>query len=122
MDAPTLTRIFSLARIAYGVGLIAAPERVGRPWIGDDAGRPGAKVALRALGIRDVALSAGALALAGEGDRLRPWLWATAGSDCVDIGATLAAGDALSTRARVGTVVLAGAGALAGLGLARTAD
>jgi hypothetical protein len=118
----TLIASFALARIAYGAGLIAAPERVARAWIGEDAERPAAQVAVRALGVRDVALSAGALAFASDAERARPWLLAAVGSDCVDVAATLAAGDALSERARIGTVLLAGTSALAGAALARLAD
>jgi hypothetical protein len=118
MDTPTTTRVFAAARIAYGAGLLVAPGPVGGGWIGGDAQRPATRVALRALGIRDIALSAGALVTAADADRRRPWLWATVGSDCVDVIATVAAGGALSDRARVGTALLAGSAALAGAALA----
>jgi hypothetical protein len=121
MNPAMPTRVFALARIAYGAGLIAAPERVARGWIGDDAKRPPVRVAVRALGIRDIALAVGALAFARDGDRVRPWLLAAVGSDCVDVAATLAAGDALTERARAGTALLAGVSALVGAALARAA-
>jgi hypothetical protein len=117
----SLIAAFALGRIAFGAGLILAPERVARGWIGDDAGRRAAQVAVRGLGARDIALSAGALLSAG-GDGTRTWLLATAASDCVDVAATLAAGDALPERARLGTVLLAGGSALAGVALARAID
>lgn len=118
----TLITGFALGRIAFGLGLLAAPERVARGWIGDDAGRPAVKVAVRGLGARDVGLSAGALALAGEGGRARPWLVAAVACDCVDVAATIAAGDALSERARLGTALVAGGSAFAGAALARAAE
>ena len=117
----TLIASFALGRIAFGLGLIAAPERVARGWIGDDAGRPAVKVAVRGLGARDVALSAGALAAAAGRGSARPWLLAAIACDCVDVAATLAAGDAVPQRARVGTVLLAGGSAAAGAALAAAA-
>ena len=114
-----LIATFALGRIGFGVGLIAAPGRVARGWIGDHAGRPAVKVAVRGLGARDVALSAGALAFAREPGRARPWLLAAVACDCADVAATIAAGDALSMRARAGTALLAGGSALAGAALAR---
>ncbi len=114
-----LIRAFAFARIAFGAGLIGAPEKVGGAWIGDDAARDPVKIAIRGLGARDIALSAGALAFAGDGDRVRPWLLATAACDCVDVAATLAGGERLPENARAGTVALAGVSAVIGLALAR---
>lgn len=116
-----LIAALALGRIAFGAGLLAAPARVAQGWIGDDAARAPVQVAVRALGARDVALSAGALALAGDGAKARPWLLAAAACDCVDLAATLAAGDTLAPRARIGTALLAGGSALAGIALARAA-
>jgi hypothetical protein len=107
---------FALARGAFGAGLIAAPERVARGWIGDDAARAPVKVAIRALGARDLALSIGALAH-GDERRAGPWLLAAAACDCVDLAVTLAAGAALTRRARAGAAMLAGGSAVAGAAL-----
>ena len=104
---------FAVGRLAFGAALVAAPGRTASGWLGDDSARPGTKVAVRGLGARDLALSAGVLAAAPGGD-LRPWLAACVGCDLSDIAATLAAGDALPERARIGTVALAGAAAAAG--------
>jgi hypothetical protein len=114
-----LIAAFALGRIAFGAGLVLAPERIAGGWIGDDAGRRAAQVVVRGLGARDIALSAGALLSSrGNGDA-RPWLLVTAASDCVDVAATIAAGDSLPERAQLGTVLLAGGSALAGVALAR---
>jgi hypothetical protein len=104
------TIVFALGRIAFGAGLIAAPARVAGGWLPDDAGRPGAQVAVRGLGARDVALAAGVVLA----DRKRPWLIACLACDLADIAATLAAGEALPPRARWGTVALAGSAAAVG--------
>ncbi len=113
---------FALGRIGFGLGLLAAPERVAAGWLGPDADRPGARVAIRALGARDIALAGGAALSAQKGGATRPWLVGCAACDICDLAATLAAGDALSARGRWGTVALAGAAAAFGIALAAAAD
>jgi hypothetical protein len=54
---------FALGRIAFGAGLLAAPERVAAGWLPGDAGRPGTQVAVRGLGARDIALAGAAAAV-----------------------------------------------------------
>ena len=51
-------------RVAYGAGLIAAPARLARRWLGPAAGTPPAQVPLRGLGAREIVLHGGALAAA----------------------------------------------------------
>ncbi len=110
---------YSALRIAYALGLLGAPGRVGRPWLGADAGRPAAQVALRGLAMRDLALACGALAAAAAGGPTRRWLAACAAGDAADLAATLSAdGERLPRRAKHGTLAAAGgfgvaAGALA---------
>jgi hypothetical protein len=111
-----------LGRIAFGVGLIAAPGRAAGGWLPGDAQRPGTKVALRGLGARDVALAAGLAVSAGAGGAVRPWLAACIACDAADIASTLGAGDALPRRARWGTVALAGAAAGVGAALVAGVD
>ena len=112
------TIAFAAGRIAFGIGLIAAPGKVAGSWIGPDADRGPVKIAVRGLGARDIALSAGMLANLDDADALAPWLAVTIASDLCDVAATLGApGDALPGNARWGTVALAGAAAAAGAGL-----
>jgi hypothetical protein len=112
------TIAFAAGRIAFGIGLIAAPGKVAGGWIGSDANRGPVKIAVRGLGARDIALSAGMLATLDDADALAPWLAVTIASDLTDLAATLAAPeDALPGHARVGTVALAGAAAAAGAAL-----
>ena len=116
----TLTALFALGRLALGAGLLAAPERLASGWLGRDAGRPPVKIVIRAVGARDVALSAGALATLGDRGALRPWIAGALLSDLGDVAATIATpGEALPRNARRGTVALAGGSALAGLALLR---
>lgn len=110
---------YSALRIAYAVGLLAAPGRTARPWLGAAPATPGGGVAVRGLGGRDLAISAGALAAAASGGQPRWWLAACAASDGVDLAATLAAdGEGLPARAKLGTVIAAGAFGAAAAALA----
>ncbi len=119
MQPASLARALGLARIAFGLGLIAQPERLTTAWIGRDAKGAGAQVAVRGLGARDLVLGAGA-AISNGSDRQR-WLAAGMVGDVADLTATLAAGRAIPMRGRVLVGILAGAGlaigaaALAGL-------
>jgi hypothetical protein len=99
-------------RIVYGAALIAAPERLTRKWLGDTAERAGGRVALRALGAREVLLHSGALrAVVGGGSAL-PWLTASFGGDLTDIASTVAERDGLPAGSAQATAAVAGASAL----------
>ncbi len=113
---------FAAARGGFGLGLIAAPPRVAGGWLGEDAARPRPQVAIRGLGARDLALAGGTIAAALGGSGVRPWLLAGIACDLSDVGATLAAGDALPERALPGTIALAVISALAGAALAIAAE
>ncbi len=119
MNTRNLAIAFAALRIVYAVGLLAAPGRVARSWVGDDAGSPGGAVAVRGLGARDLALAAGTAVVSRRGGDVRPWLVATAASDAADVCATLAAPKgSLPDKAKPGTVALAGAFGVAGAVLA----
>jgi hypothetical protein len=113
---------FALARIAFGAGLIVAPQRVASGWLPGDAGRAPTQVAIRGLGARDVALAGGVVLAARRGAGLRPWLAGCVACDLVDIASTLGAGNELPARSRWGTVALAGTSAGIGVVLAARAD
>ena len=114
---------FAVLRIGYAVGLLAAPDRVARPWVGAAAGSPGGAVALRGLGARDLVLSVGVAAFALSGRDARPWLAACAVSDAADLSATLLApGSELPDKAKPGAVALAGGFGALGAALAAHED
>src|SRR5918998_6867462 len=114
----TLTAAFAASRLIFGAGLIALPEQLGSRWLGDDAGRAPVKIAIRALGARDVALSAGTLAALRRRDGFEVWLAGAIVSDLCDVVSTLATpDDALPGNARWGTAALGGGSALAGAAL-----
>ena len=100
-------------RIAYGAALAIAPARTTRSWLGDDGARPAAKVALRGLGAREIALHAGAFRAALVDAPVTPWLLASIGGDCSDIAATFGAGARnLPDGAPVKTLAVAGGSAV----------
>jgi hypothetical protein len=122
MEPRTVARILALGRVAIGAALLLMPGRAGARWIGRLSRRPGAQVALAAVGARDVALGAGAAWSVSGGGGAKPWLLACAGSDLADLLATLGHRDALSRGAVVGVAALAGGSAAAGVWLARELD
>lgn len=120
MTRPTRQLVigYSALRALYAVGLIAAPARVARPWLGD-VRRASAAIPTRGVGARELALSAGAITAAVSGTPAPPWLAACAVADAADIAATLGVKDGeLPPRSKLGTVLAAGTFGTAGLVLA----
>ena len=116
IDHRHLARLLAIGRIAIGVGLLVAPTRIGRGWVGEPATSGGGKVALRALGARDLALGYGTIRALDSGDpTLRSWVTAGGLCDLSDTAATLVAFRSLPKRGRVLALVLAGGAATAAL-------
>ena len=108
------------ARIGLGVVAAIAPTVVARPWIGEEAHGPGAKVLGRALGGRDLALGLGPVLAARRGAPIRGWVEAAVLADLVDTGATLIAFRRLPRRGRWLVLASAGGAAAAGALAARS--
>src|SRR3954454_6516727 len=103
-------------RMAYGVALALAPGAVGSKWIGSDARRRPAGVALRALGVRDAALQAGTLAAALRDETVRPWRLAAIPGAVTDLAATAGASGAVPDAVpRKTRAVAGGSAAVSGL-------
>ncbi len=102
------------ARIGLGVVAAVAPTVVARPWIGEEAHGPGAKVLGRALGGRDLALGLGPVLAARRGAPFRGWVEAAVLADLVDTGATLVAFRRLPRRSRWLVLASAAGAAVAG--------
>ena len=116
--------LFQAGRILIGAAFVAAPEAVGKSWIGDAANADGGVMA-RAFGGRDIALGAATLIAAPESKTLAPLLALGAMVDAIDCAATLAAGDKIPDRARYASAAVAAFAAVNGLRLlarARTAS
>lgn len=91
--------------------MLVAP-RASRSWLGDVVDMREVRVAVRCMGVRDLAIGAGTLRALNRGEPVRLWLTCSAAADLVDATATLGAISTLPRRA-LGTVVLAaGAAAL----------
>ena len=106
-----MLKITLALRIFYGLGLIAAPERLATRWLGHGASTAPVQVPLRALGMREVLLHTGAMAAALRGGNVRPWLAASIAGDLTDIASTIAGRDELPSGAAPATAVVAGASA-----------
>lgn len=98
-------------RIAWGLGAVVDPPRFTGRWIGDAAHKHQGKVVVRALGAREVALHALALAAALRGCPLRPYLLASMAGDLSDVAATLAARQGLPRGSPLLTAVVGGGAA-----------
>ena len=106
------------ARLAYGVGLMAAPERITGAWLGPAASTGPVQVPVRGLGAREAILHAAALAARP----LRPWLAASIAGDLTDIAATAIARSQLPPGVVGKTLAVAGGSALASAALAAALD
>ena len=109
-------------RVAYGAGLIVAPRRLTRSWLGPAGGEPPAAVAVRGLGAREVALHGAALVAAVRGEPLRRWLALSVGGDLSDIAATVAGRGGIPRKAPLATAVVAGASAAISVAVAAAVD
>ena len=106
----TVAAGFAAARGVFGIAYLLAPAPISERWIGPvGAGRP-AGVLSRSVGVRDLALGAGAAAAALRGEpEADRWFWAHALCDALDVAGTLAAGDAIPSREARNAAVVAGA-------------
>jgi hypothetical protein len=109
-------------RVAYGLALVATPERLARRWLGPAAATPPTQVPLRALGVREALLHGGAIAAACSGRPVRPWLAASIAGDLSDIASTVAGRAGLPGEAPVATAVVAGASAALSAAVAVAVD
>ncbi|PZS28954.1 MAG: hypothetical protein DLM58_16265 [Pseudonocardiales bacterium] len=99
-------------RVAYGAGLLAAPGRLGRPWLGGSADTAPTQIPLQALGTREIVLHCAALIAASRGGSLRPWLAGSVAGDLTDVAATVARREQLPAGAARATVLVGGGSAL----------
>jgi hypothetical protein len=99
-------------RVAYGAGLIAAPGRLSRSWLGPAGSEPPTQVPLRGLGAREIALHGAGLIATLRDAPVRPWLAVSVVGDIADIAATAAGRRALPDGAAPKTLAVAGVSAL----------
>lgn len=110
-----MARLLAAGRAGIGLAMLVAPAGSTAVWLGDDRDREAVRLAVRALGAREVGLGLGALSALGEGRdaEARRWLSAGITADLADALLT-AASDRPDAR-RGPVVTLATAGAVTGL-------
>lgn len=109
-------------RVAYGLGLIVAPERLTRRWLGPATASAPMRVPLRGVGGREIAVHGAALVAALTGAAVRPWLAVSIAGDLSDIAATAVAHDDVPDGSVFATLAVAGASALLTTALAAIVD
>lgn len=114
MDHRQIVRVLACGRLAIGVALLAAPGTVGRRWLGSVADDRRARLAIRGLGARDLALAVGTLQALDQGTPVRPWAAMAAVGDASDAVGAVLAWPALGTRRTLFTVLTAGPAAVLG--------
>ena len=113
MTARTIATCIALGRVVIGVGVIVAPDRVARNWVGETG--TGVQVIGAALGARDVAVALGTLNALRRDEGVKPWLAASAFCDAADAVATFSRRNDVPKTGAVGVTALAAAGAALGV-------
>jgi hypothetical protein len=120
VNARRAAGLLAAGRVALGAAVLVAPESVTSRWLGAHAAHPAVRYLARSLGARDVGL--GALALCTlQNARISSQVQAACAlADAVDALATVAAREELPTAGALGTVIVAGGAAAAGVYLSRS--
>lgn len=122
MDPRPLVRLLGGARVLIGAALVTAPRTAGRLWLRTGSEAPATEVALRGLGVREVALGLGTLAALEAGGAVRRWLEAGALADLGDTTAMVMVGDELAASTRALTIAAATGAAALGVWLSRRVE
>ena len=112
MDYRQVVRSLACGRVAAPLGPPPPPPAGGGAGAG--ASRPAAKVFLRALGVRDLALGLGTLRALNRGEDPVVWARYGAAADGVDAAATALGYRALAPRGRFAVLLLAASAAVTG--------
>ncbi|MDO9408423.1 hypothetical protein [Patulibacter sp.] len=114
-----VARALGLGRVAVGLAILAVPAKVGESWLGADGTTPGAQVALRGLGIRDVLVGMAQAHTASDPERGYRWARTASLGDAVDLVATLAAAKHLPRSGVLTIGVVATGAAVSGVVVSR---
>ena len=112
-------RVLAVGRMAFGIALLAAPEKVATGWVGDYAKSPAVRSLARSIGVRDLVLGMIALHTVDHPEVGPRWQATCATVDSADLLAALAARSDLPATGLAGTVLLAGGAAAAGFRFSR---
>jgi hypothetical protein len=122
MDDRQLAASAGLTRVAIGAGMLLAPSRTSRMWLGAESDRAHARTLVRMLGVRDLLLGLGLWRAANGGRSTKAWLAYGAVADGVDGLAVVSGWRGLRRGGRVAVVVLAAASAAGGAALSARSD
>lgn len=122
MDARQLARILNGGRIVVGATAVIAPGFLGRRWFADESTPPGASVAIRAFGGRDLALGLGTVQALDAGEPAARWLQMGVVSDAIDAVATVVALRHIGARRAIPVLLTAVGAAAAGSVMAGQVD
>jgi len=111
VDTEQQVRALAIGRVVLGASFLAAPGLSLRNWLGREHDTPVARVAMRMVGGRDIALGVGTIFALRHGAPVRGWLEAAALSDSTDVVASLFAARHLP-KVRVLGAGLSAAGAV----------
>jgi len=111
MDARTVAKQVALGRIALGAGLLLAPRRLSRGWVGDDADRASVTVLARGLGMRDLVIGGIQLHTLDHPEVAPRWQRTAAACDLVDAAASVGARRELPLAGALGVALLAASAA-----------
>lgn len=82
-----IQRAIGIARIVAGASAVATPGLWARLWMGIDT--PGARLAVRSMGARDVMIGWGAVRAVRRGEPATNWFIAGVGADVLDAYSTV---------------------------------
>ena len=121
MDPHHAARLLAIGRMLVGALLVSAPSVASRAMGG---GRPPASASLfvRAMGARDLALGAGAVAALADGRDAARWVRMGAAADAADAAAVLLAGRELGAVGTAAGTTIASAAAGVGFRTAAALD
>ena len=122
MDEKDLARLLGVSRMAIGVSAFVAPKFTARVWSGESPEMAVSHMAIRGMGVRDVAIGLGLL-IALENDKpVRGWLEASALADAGDAASTLMSWKRWHSIRKVGALAVELSAAYLGLQLAEALD
>ncbi len=120
VDPMATVRTLAIGRTAVGIVALLAPKLIGRVFLGSLVDAPGGTAAVRTIGVRDVALGAGALIADRRGRPLRGWIEAGVLVDALDAAVAVFAGKGLPMLSRVLLLLIGGGAATSGIIAAST--
>lgn len=122
MEERDLARLLAWSRIGIGAFGALMPSTLARLWIGREQSVFPTNMVARGLAVRDIALGVGILTALDDGERVKPWLLASAAADAGDAVGTLSSWSELGRLRGLGLLALEVGAAVVGFSLADSLD